>query len=92
MSLNVIDTIPPTITCPDDIFVSNDPDSCSAWVTVGIPDVFDNCGIDTVYNNYNWTGNATDEYPDGIYHYHITDEDPYINGNGFFGEPGTVSN
>jgi hypothetical protein len=40
-----------------------------------------------------WHGHthATAEYPDGIYHYHITAEDPYINGNGFFGKAGTVS-
>ena len=34
---------------------------------------------------------ATPDYPDGIYHYHITDQDPYINGSGFFGAAGTVS-
>ena len=33
----------------------------------------------------------TAEYPQGIYHYHITSADPYINGNGFYGKPGTVS-
>ncbi|NER14155.1 YHYH protein [Leptobacterium flavescens] len=34
---------------------------------------------------------ATAEFPDGIYHYHITSEDPYINGNGYFGTPGNIS-
>jgi hypothetical protein len=34
---------------------------------------------------------ATKDYPNGIYHYHITSTDPYINGNGFYGSPGTVS-
>jgi hypothetical protein len=34
---------------------------------------------------------ATTEYAAGIYHYHITDADPYINGSGFYGTPGTVS-
>ena len=34
---------------------------------------------------------ATADYPNGIYHYHITSNDPYINGNGFYGTPGTVS-
>lgn len=34
---------------------------------------------------------ATSDYPDGIYHYHITDTDPYINGSGFYGTAGTVS-
>lgn len=34
---------------------------------------------------------ATAEYPGGIYHYHITSEDPYINGSGFYGVAGTIS-
>jgi len=34
---------------------------------------------------------ATPDFPGGIYHYHITNADPYINGNGFYGKPGTVS-
>ena len=34
---------------------------------------------------------VTADYPSGIYHYHITAADPYINGNGFYGTPGTVS-
>ena len=34
---------------------------------------------------------ATTDYPTGIYHYHITDADPYLNGNGFYGTAGTVS-
>ena len=31
----------------------------------------------------------TEDYPNGIYHYHITDAAPYINGNGFYGTAGT---
>lgn len=34
---------------------------------------------------------ATADYPNGIYHYHITDADPYLNGSGFYGTAGTVS-
>jgi len=34
---------------------------------------------------------ATTDFPDGIYHYHITSEDPYLNGNGFYGTPGNIS-
>lgn len=34
---------------------------------------------------------ATVDFPNGIYHYHITNSDPYINGNGFYGTPGTVT-
>lgn len=32
----------------------------------------------------------TADYPGGIYHYHITADSPYINGDGFYGTPGTV--
>lgn len=40
---------------------------------------------------YHGHTSATTDYPNGIYHYHITSNDPYINGNGFYGTPGTVS-
>ena len=40
---------------------------------------------------YHGHTHATIDYPNGIYHYHITANDPYINGNGFFGTPGTIS-
>jgi hypothetical protein len=38
---------------------------------------------------YHGHTHATTEYPDGIYHYHITADSPYINGNGYFGTAGT---
>jgi len=31
------------------------------------------------------------DFPNGIYHYHITSEDPYLNGNGYFGTQGNIS-
>src|SRR5690606_27445347 len=34
---------------------------------------------------------VTADYPDGIYHYHVTATDPFINGSGFYGTPGTVT-
>ena len=40
---------------------------------------------------YHGHSHATKEYPNGIYHYHITADDPYINGSGFYGTPGTVA-
>ena len=40
---------------------------------------------------YHGHTSPTADFPDGIYHYHITNEDPYLNGNGFFGTPGTVT-
>ncbi|PCJ65201.1 MAG: YHYH protein [Bacteroidetes bacterium] len=41
-----------------------------------------------VFHGHN---HATVDYPDGIYHYHITDAAPYINGDGFKGTPGTAT-
>jgi hypothetical protein len=40
---------------------------------------------------YHGRTGTTTEYPGGIYHYVITADDPYINGSGFYGTPGTVS-
>lgn len=50
-------------------------------------DLVTNDDLDT----YHGHSHATVDYPDGIYHYHITAEDPYINGDGFYGTSGTVS-
>lgn len=33
----------------------------------------------------------TADFPNGIYHYHITSEDPYLNGSGYFGTPGNIT-
>jgi hypothetical protein len=40
---------------------------------------------------YHGHEHPTADFPDGIYHYHITAEAPYINGDGFYGKPGTVT-
>ncbi len=40
---------------------------------------------------YHGHAHVTADFPDGIYHYHITDADPYLNGDGFFGVPGTLT-
>lgn len=34
---------------------------------------------------------VTKEYPNGIYHYHITGDSPYINGGQYYGTPGAVT-
>jgi hypothetical protein len=47
----------------------------------------DPTGLD-VYHGH--THNTAD-FPTGIYHYHISFTAPYINGNGFYGTPGTVT-
>jgi hypothetical protein len=40
---------------------------------------------------YHGRSGLTTEYPNGIYQYIITADDPYINGSGFYGTPGTVT-
>jgi phage tail protein X len=40
---------------------------------------------------YHGHSHVTEDFPAGIYHYHINATDPYINGSGFYGTPGTVS-
>ena len=46
---------------------------------------------DALLDAYHGHSHATADFPGGIYHYHITAEDPYINGSGFYGTPGTVT-
>jgi hypothetical protein len=40
---------------------------------------------------YHGHTHATVDYPNGIYHYHFTTDAPYLNGSGFYGTPGTVT-
>lgn len=40
---------------------------------------------------YHGHTHATVDYPNGMYHYHFTADAPYLNGNGYYGTPGTVS-
>ena len=44
-------------------------------------------GLD-VYHGHT---HATVDFPAGIYHYHFTTAAPYLNGNGFYGTAGTVT-
>ncbi len=44
-------------------------------------------GLDVYHGHFH----ATVDYPAGIYHYHFTATDPYLNGNGFYGTAGTVT-
>ncbi len=45
----------------------------------------------TMLDGYHGHSHVTADYPNGIYHYHFTDEAPYLNGNGYYGTPGTVT-
>ena len=47
----------------------------------------DPSGLD-VYHGHT---HVTVDYPAGIYHYHFTTAAPYLNGNGFYGTAGTVT-
>jgi hypothetical protein len=47
----------------------------------------DPAGLD-VYHGHT---HATVDYPAGMYHYHFTTAAPYLNGNGFYGTAGTVT-
>ncbi|PWG05371.1 YHYH protein [Polaribacter aquimarinus] len=42
-------------------------------------------------DDYHGHTSATADFPKGIYHYHITADAPYLNGNGFFGTAGTIT-
>jgi hypothetical protein len=44
-------------------------------------------GLD-VYHGHT---HATVDFPNGKYHYHFTADAPYLNGNGYYGTPGTVT-
>jgi gliding motility-associated-like protein len=52
-TINLIDVINPTITCPANITVGVDAGNCTATVTsLGTPTSADNCFVDTVTNNH----------------------------------------
>ena len=42
-------------------------------------------------DTYHGHTGPTADYPNGIYHYHITADAPYINGSGFWGTKGSVT-
>jgi len=65
MQVTVTDGEAPVLTCPGDITQDNDPGSCQAHITVPLPDASDNCGIQSLVNDYNGLPDATDDYPAG---------------------------
>ncbi|SMD38380.1 YHYH protein [Reichenbachiella faecimaris] len=42
-------------------------------------------------DDYHGHFGVTNDFPDGIYHYHVTEEYPWINGDAFYGNPGTIT-
>ena len=49
--------------------------------------ILSSADLDDYHGHYG----ATTEFPDGIYHYHVSADAPYINGDGFYGTAGSVS-
>jgi len=65
MNVTVNDNQGPSIVCPENISVSNDPGECGAYVTVPAPEAEDNCPGITVVNSFNGTADASGTYPVG---------------------------
>lgn len=42
-------------------------------------------------DDYHGHFGVTADYPSGIYHYHLTADAPYLNGDGFYGTQGTIT-
>ncbi len=61
----VDDNILPTIDCPDNITQNSDAGVCNANVTVPAPTTSDNCGVQSVTNDFNNTADASGIYPVG---------------------------
>ncbi|MEO1029820.1 MAG: HYR domain-containing protein [Bacteroidota bacterium] len=58
------DTVAPTISCPADIVVNNDPNACNSMVTVPAPTASDDCSF-TLTNDFTGTSDASGVYPLG---------------------------
>ena len=65
MSVTVIDIEPPDLICPGDYILTPSPEQCEANVDVAMPMIYDNCGIEFVYNDRTGTSDASGVYPLG---------------------------
>jgi hypothetical protein len=45
----------------------------------------------SMLDDYHGHTHKTVDYTSGTYHYHFTNEAPYLNGSGFYGTPGTIT-
>jgi gliding motility-associated-like protein len=62
-SITVTDDELPQVACPDDITATADPGLCSAQITIPPFLAEDNCGIQSIVNDFNGTDDASDVYP-----------------------------
>lgn len=44
-------------------------------------------GLDAYHGHFG----VTEDYPNGIYHYHLSADAPYLNGDGYYGSPGAIT-
>lgn len=72
----------------DDVFLGLLSDGFPVYGPVENGNTITNADLDVYHGHIG----VTSDFPEGIYHYHITSQDPYINGNGYFGTPGNISN
>ena len=50
-NIRVVDDVPPTQTCPNDITVATSSDGCQSTLQIPLPQTSDNCGIDPNFTN-----------------------------------------
>ena len=65
-TIEVVDDVNPTITCPGDVSTVVDPGVCGANVTVAVPPTSDNCGVLLVTEDHNGTTDASGFYLEGM--------------------------
>ncbi len=65
VTIVVEDTAPPSVDIVAEIEVAADDEQCTAFVTVPLPLVTDNCEVASVTNDFNATDNASGVYPLG---------------------------
>ena len=62
---NLVDNVPPTISCSGNMTQNTDPGLCGAQVSIATPATNDNCAVASVTNDFNGTDDASGFYPVG---------------------------
>jgi hypothetical protein len=71
----------------DDAFLGLLADGFPVYGPVEEGKILSSDDLDDYHGHYS----VTKEFPNGIYHYHISADAPYLNGDGFYGTAGTIS-
>jgi len=64
-TITVVDDDAPAITCPANVAKNTDLNACSAVTAISVPATSDNCGVQSVTNNFTGTNSASGTYPVG---------------------------